>query len=94
MIKHKKGLLETAQQKRPQFGTANPEPVSVAAAPGKRLIGPKDLPMKGIAYNINHLRRMWNAGKFPAPVYTSERRFAWREADLDQWIESRLAKVG
>jgi Prophage CP4-57 regulatory protein (AlpA) len=87
-----KAQYKKAAAPRPQFGSANPIPEPVVVT-GKRLIAPKDLPLKGILYNINHLRRMWTTGKFPPPVYTSPRRFAWREADLDEWIETRVSKV-
>jgi hypothetical protein len=70
------------------FGTAN-----VLAPPphARRLIGPKDLPSKGISYNLNHLRRMWKRGEFPTPVYTSARRFSWPEEVLDRWIDEKIA---
>jgi len=55
-----------------------------------RLIGPKDLPSLGINYSISHLRRMWNAGQFPKPVYPSARRFAWKIEVLEDWIQSRV----
>lgn len=89
-----KPVEEVTPPQRPQFGTSNPERAPVASAPGKRLLGPKDLPAKGIAYHPNHLRRMWTADppKFPPPVYTSERRFAWREEDIDRWIDERVEK--
>ena len=51
-----------------------------------------DLPRKGIRYHHNHIRRMWEAGKFPQPFKLSERRLAWREADIDQWILDKIAE--
>jgi predicted DNA-binding transcriptional regulator AlpA len=57
-----------------------------------RLIGPKDLPSLGINYSISHLRRMWNAGQFPKPVYPSARRFAWHVDVLEKWIAERVGK--
>ena len=41
------------------------------------------LPEKGIRYSRNHLRRLIRRGKFPPPIYLSERRPAWTEAALD-----------
>ena len=41
---------------------------------------------KGIVYSKNHIRRLVKAGKFPAPIYLSERRPAWTEGALDEWI--------
>ncbi|WP_269791008.1 AlpA family transcriptional regulator [Stenotrophomonas sp. Iso1] len=32
-----------------------------------------------------------NAGSFPPPVKLSERCSAWVEAELDEWIEERIA---
>jgi predicted DNA-binding transcriptional regulator AlpA len=45
----------------------------------------------GIAYHINHLRRMWTAGRFPKPFKLSARRLAWKSSDIEQWIEARVA---
>jgi prophage regulatory protein len=44
---------------------------------------------RGVPYSRDHLRRLTKAGKFPAPFQLSVGRIAWREADVDQWIESR-----
>jgi predicted DNA-binding transcriptional regulator AlpA len=69
------------------------KPASAVREPSRpRLIGPKDLPSLGINYSVSHLRRMWKAGKFPVPIYTSTRRFAWHVDVLDEWIASRVAK--
>jgi hypothetical protein len=79
---------KTAPKEDVQFGTANTMPVGEPIRP--RLIGPKELPLFGIHYSINHLRRMWNSGKFPKPSYTSERRFGWDPAELDDWIKDKI----
>lgn len=48
---------------------------------------------KGIPYTREHLRRLIEAGKFPAPVVLSETasgrhaRIAWVESEVDAWIE-------
>jgi hypothetical protein len=34
---------------------------------------------------------MWNEGTFPAPLYLSQRRFAWTEEQIDAWIHERMA---
>ena len=34
------------------------------------------------------------AGTFPAPVRLSARAVAWREADIDRWINERTTAVG
>ena len=73
----------------PSFGTAKkPAPLPQV----RRLIGPKQLPDKGIFYHPNHLRRMWRRGEFPAPLYTSKRRFAWPEEVIDEWITAKIAE--
>ena len=74
---------------RPTFGrSATPQP-----PPTRRLITPKDLPSKGICFHPNHLRRMWQAGPFPEPIHLSPRRIAWDEADIDAWIDAKLARA-
>jgi prophage regulatory protein len=44
---------------------------------------------KGIAYSRDHLRRMVNCGAFPKPIRLSSARIAWREADIDSWIDQK-----
>lgn len=75
---------------RPAFGTAN-TPSAVAAPGSLRLLGPKDLPAKGIPFNANHLRRLWTLGKFPKPTYLSARRYAWPETVIDAWLNEKIA---
>jgi hypothetical protein len=73
--------------KQKTFGTAQEK--RVGPNPGIRFIAPRDLPDLGINYHHNHLRRLWEAGKFPKPVQLSPRKIAWREADLMAWMASR-----
>ena len=47
------------------------------------------LPEKGIRYSSNHIRRLVAQGKFPKPFYMTERRPAWTEATLEEWIAER-----
>ena len=35
------------------------------------------------------LPKLVTAGEFPAPLRLSETRFAWRETDIQDWIDSR-----
>jgi hypothetical protein len=72
-----------------QFGRAKPRK---AIAP-KRFLAPKDLPAKGIHYHGNHLRKLWNAGKFPTPVRLSAHRIAWPEEVIDAWMDSKVKGV-
>jgi predicted DNA-binding transcriptional regulator AlpA len=69
------------------FGSSK---VPEAAPRSRRLITQKQLPEKGINYHPKHIRRMWQQGKFPAPIYTSKRRFAWPEEVIDRWIDSKI----
>jgi hypothetical protein len=72
----------------PPFGTAKAQPLEAMLKRPPLLVGPKELPSLGINYSSTHLRRMWKAGKFPKPVYPSERRFAWPLEVLEDWIAS------
>lgn len=72
-----------AQRPRPNY--------SEARAPPGRIYTFSTLPEKGIDYSRNHIRRLVEAGRFPEPFYLSERRPAWSEAQLDQWICEREA---
>jgi prophage regulatory protein len=46
---------------------------------------------KGIAYSRAHIYRMVNAGKFPGYISIGEKRTAFVEEEIDQWIEERIA---
>ena len=46
-------------------------------------------PEKGIDYCRDHLRRKVKAHEFPEPVALSDRRIAWREDEVDEWLASR-----
>lgn len=70
----------------PQFGTAR-KPAKPA---GKRYLTVKDLPPKGINYHPNHLRRMWDKGRFPKPIHLSPRKLAWPESVIDAWLASKM----
>jgi prophage regulatory protein len=58
-----------------------------------KLIDYKTLgPSKGINYSRDHLRRKVKAGEFPKPIPVSERRIAWIEAEIDDWLAARAAE--
>jgi predicted DNA-binding transcriptional regulator AlpA len=60
-----------------------------------KLIDFKSLgPSKGINYSRDHLRRKAKAGEFPKPVALSDRRIAWREEEVDEWLASRPRRDG
>ena len=55
-----------------------------------RSLTPKDLPAKGINYHPNHLRLLWQSGKFPPPTHLSPRKIAWPEEVIDRWMHSKI----
>jgi Prophage CP4-57 regulatory protein (AlpA) len=67
------------------FGQKHPRSVK-----GVRLLDPHALREKGIVYHINRLRYLWEHGLFPRPFNLSPRRIAWREDDIDAWIEDKI----
>jgi prophage regulatory protein len=48
-------------------------------------------PEKGIPYSRDHWRRKCRAGEAPTPVPISDRRVAWIESEIDEWLASRAA---
>ena len=70
------------------FGTSRTR----EAPPLGRVFTYKTLPLKGIDYHPNHVRRLVHAGKFPKPVYLGARKPVWLEGDLDAWINERIAE--
>ena len=72
--------------KQTQFGTAR-QPAEPA---GARYLTLKDLPGKGIQFHVNHLRRMWNDGRFPPPFHLSPRKLVWAEDVIDARIASKI----
>jgi prophage regulatory protein len=48
-------------------------------------------PEKGIPYCRVHLMRKIDAGEFPKPVDLSQRRIAWVESEVDDWVIGRVA---
>lgn len=69
-----------------KFGSAN---ALQSSASSIRLLAPGDLPAKGIQYHMNHLRRLWQRGDFPAPIKLSPRKNVWAEEAIDAWINSK-----
>jgi predicted DNA-binding transcriptional regulator AlpA len=47
---------------------------------------------KGIPYCRDHLRRKCAAGEFPKPIALSNKRIAWIEGEVDDWIEDGAEK--
>jgi prophage regulatory protein len=44
---------------------------------------------KGIRYSRDHLRRKVKAGEFPRPIAVSDRRIAWIEVEIDEWLAAK-----
>lgn len=56
------------------------------------LLSTKDLHERGITYSDTHRWRLIKAGKFPQPVKLGGARNAWVEAEIDEWVEARIAE--
>lgn len=55
-----------------------------------RLLSPDQLRLeKGVPIKMDHLRRLWKRGKFPKPLQISDRKIAWLESEVDEWIAAR-----
>jgi predicted DNA-binding transcriptional regulator AlpA len=57
--------------------------------PTRRALDWDSLREKGIHYHTNHLRRMWQDGRFPQPFKLSPRKLAWWEHEVDAWLASK-----
>lgn len=55
-----------------------------------RVLAPRDLPAKGIHFHPNHLRRMWEKGKFPRPRKLTPRKIVWSEKEIDDWLTEKM----
>jgi prophage regulatory protein len=56
-----------------------------------RLIPANQLgPLKGIVYSRSHLDRLVKAGRFPKPIKIGAGRNAYLEAEIDQYIKSKI----
>jgi predicted DNA-binding transcriptional regulator AlpA len=49
-------------------------------------------PDKGIHYCRDHLRRKCKAGEFPKPISISDKRIAWAEDEIDQWLATKRSE--
>jgi prophage regulatory protein len=47
---------------------------------------------KGIPYSRDHWRRKCAAGECPRPIAISDRRVAWIESEIDEWVAARAAE--
>jgi prophage regulatory protein len=58
----------------------------------KRLIPRKALAEKGVDLSLSQLKRKVKDGSFPKPIRIGARRVAWVEAEIDAWIDQRIAE--
>jgi predicted DNA-binding transcriptional regulator AlpA len=56
----------------------------------KKLVRPADLPALGIRLSNKQLGRLEALGEFPKRVRLSARSYAYAEAEVDEWIVSRI----
>jgi prophage regulatory protein len=68
-------------------------PSAAAAAPPRRPSNLIRLPEveRRIGLKRTSIYKAVKAGTLPAPVRVSERLTAWREEDIDRWIEQRVS---
>jgi prophage regulatory protein len=58
----------------------------------RRILSRGDLKDRGITYSNVHLARLEAAGRFPKRVRFSASRVGWPEAEVDRWLEEKLAQ--
>jgi prophage regulatory protein len=52
------------------------------------------LKSKGIPFGRDHLAAMVKQGQFPAPCRLGPKKHAWLEAEIDRWLQDRIAARG
>lgn len=57
----------------------------------KQLICKKEL-TKLVKYSSQHIARLEKAGRFPKRLRLGQNRVAWLLAEVEEWIDERLAK--
>jgi prophage regulatory protein len=58
-----------------------------------KLISKKDLKVVlGIPYSFQHIARLEAAGRFPKRIRLGQNRVAWLLAEVESWIEERVAR--
>ena len=56
-----------------------------------KLLSYPQLRERGVPYTREHLRRLIDAGRFPQPVALSNKRIAWVESEVSDWIGALVA---
>jgi prophage regulatory protein len=49
-------------------------------------------PLKGVTYSKAHLWRLERDGKFPKRVRLGDSKHGWVDAEIEDWIASRMAE--
>jgi prophage regulatory protein len=57
-----------------------------------KLLSYDDLATKGICFSRSHIWRLIKAGTFPKQVKIGSHTNAWVEAEIDAYIEKRVAE--
>ncbi len=57
----------------------------------RRLLDFKELRAHGVIYTRRQIDRMEAKGKFPKRVRLGERRVAWVEKEIDEYVEALIA---
>jgi prophage regulatory protein len=60
--------------------------------PTMRLLDRESLAAKGIKFSRAQLYRLVNAGDFPKPVKIGANKNCWVEAEIDTYIEKKIAE--
>ncbi|MEW8349342.1 MAG: AlpA family transcriptional regulator [Candidatus Thiodiazotropha taylori] len=47
-----------------------------------------------IGYSRSWIYNAISTGTFPPPIHLGARAVGWLESDIDEWIDSRIEKVG
>lgn len=57
-----------------------------------KLLSLQDLKVKGIGLCHSQIYRLISKGTFPKPIKIGERRNAWIESEIDDWIKQKIAE--
>jgi prophage regulatory protein len=58
-----------------------------------KILSPHELrTLKGIRFSRMHIWRLTKAGKFPAPIKLGDGTNGFLEAEIDAWIDTRVAE--
>jgi prophage regulatory protein len=72
---------------RPQINTTATTMESIM-----KLLRERDLVAKGLSYSSHTLKKLEAAGEFPRRVKLSERKSAWPENEIDDFVAKRIAE--